>query len=441
MGRLEDRLLNHPLHEQLAGLRAHVAELSDETVEAVDQHSEGTVARIPRVLTYIEGAVAGADPALTTGAALEGISSALTNADNAVGQLEATPATSTTLEQYVETALAAVAPLVTSTPLLAERAAAASEAFDTALSDSVKDVSDRAQVLDQELQALEARRQEKATELAAEDEQRQEQLTTAMNALTARVDTETQRLDTLVPEFESQFSTEQDTRKQEFEILREEVKAQADARIAELNAAAEQTAKQLDSASEEVLVRVRSRLEDVERLHGVIADTSTTGAFREEAKTQKAAADKWRVAAVGFGVAAALLAVGAIVLAALEPDTSSSAGAIVGKVTATLVAAGIAAYAGRQSGRHREREEEAKQLELELVAFPPFIESLGEDQQRDVRQAFAERAFKGRPAADGPRRGLFRKEDSFGVAVPELAAVVTAAIRQAERADKTGTQQ
>lgn len=440
MGRLEDRLLNHPLHEQLAALRAQLSELSSETVEAANEHSEGTLDRIPRVLTYIEGVVAAADPALTTAAALEGLSSALTNATNVVAQMDASPATSTTLETYIEGALTAVAPLVTSTPLLAKRAGSASKAFDTALSDSVKQVAEQAQALDQELDAVETRRQEQATELATEAEQRETHLTTAMDALTARVDTETQRLDTLVPDFESQFSKAQGVRKQEFETLREETQAQVDARIAELNTAAEQTAKQLDESSEEVLGRVRGRLEDVERLYGVIADTTTTGAFRDEADTQKTAADIWRKTAVWFGIAAAVLAVGSIVLAALEPDTASSAGAIVGKVTATLVAAGIAAYAGRQSGRHREREEEAKQLELELVAFPAFIESLEEDQQREVRQAFAERAFKGRPAADGPRRGLFRKEDSFGVAVPELVAVVTAAIRQAERAEKTGAQ-
>lgn len=41
MGRHEDRLLNHPLRERLTELRAHHAELSDETVEAANEHSEG----------------------------------------------------------------------------------------------------------------------------------------------------------------------------------------------------------------------------------------------------------------------------------------------------------------------------------------------------------------------------------------------------------------
>jgi hypothetical protein len=251
MGRLEDRLLNHPLRERLTELRAHHAELSDETtVEAANEHSEGTLDRLPRVLTYIEGVVAGADPALATAAALEAIASALNNADNAVGQLEANPAVSATLDQYLEAALTAVAPLVVSTPLLAERAGAASEAFDTALSGTVRQVAEKAEALDQELRELEERRQEKATELVAEGEQSQEQMTTAMGALTTRVDTESQRLDSLVPEFESQFSKEQETRKAEFEALRDEVKSQADARIAELTAASEKTAQYLDERSE-----------------------------------------------------------------------------------------------------------------------------------------------------------------------------------------------
>jgi DNA polymerase III alpha subunit (gram-positive type) len=384
--------------------------------------------------------VAGADPALTTAATLEGIDTALSNADGNLTQLEANPAVITTVEQFLEEALTSVAPLVASTPLLAERAESSGETFDTALTDTVKAVAEKAEALDQELQELEERRKEKADELAAEDEQRREQLQTAIDGLTSRVDTETQRLDTLVPEFESQFSEQQDARKQEFEALRDESKQQVETTIKDLTESAEATSTKLTEVADEALEKVKGRLEEVEKLHGVIADTSTTGAFREEAKTQKKAADKWRVVAVGFGITAAVLAVGAIILSAVNPDAASSAGAIVAKVTATLVAAGIAAYAGRQSGRHRQREEEAKQLELELVAFPPFIESLEDDQKREVRQAFAERAFKGRPT-EIPHRSLFRKEDSFGLGVPEVAAVVAAVLRQVEKSDKAGGQQ
>jgi len=197
----------------------------------------------------------------------------------------------------------------------------------------------------------------------------------------------------------------------------------------------EKTREALSKEAEDILVEVRSRRDEVEKLYGVITDTSTTGAFRDEAKAQKADADTWRKTAIGFGIAAALLAIAAIVLAALYPDRASSTSAIVAKVTATLVAAGIAAYAGRQSGRHREREEEAKRLELELVAFPPFIESLDDTQKREVRKEFAERAFRGQ-RIEGTQRRLFRKEDSMGVALPELVAAIVAAVKQAEKSGR-----
>jgi hypothetical protein len=135
--------------------------------------------------------------------------------------------------------------------------------------------------------------------------------------------------------------------------------------------------------------------------------------------------------AVAFGVVAALIAIGSILWAALEPDDVSSAGVIVAKVTATLAAATIAAYAGRQSGRHREREELAKRLELQLVAFGPFIHGLDVEDQRVVRKEFVARAFTGLPVSDSAKRGLFgRKDDNFGV-TPELVNAIATVLRSA----------
>lgn len=71
------------------------------------------------------------------------------------------------------------------------------------------------------------------------------------------------------------------------------------------------------------------------------------------------------------------------------------------------------------------------------MAFPPFIDSLDDDQKREVRRAFSERAFKGRPT-EVHRSRLFRKEDSFGLGLPEVIAAVLAAVKQADKETKPG---
>lgn len=420
MARLEERLLNHAVHDTATKLRAQVAELPEDAVDAAEETSAGTLARIPEALTYIEGALAAADPALVTASSLEGLNSALNQGLSIVPQLSTNPAVAQGLDQHIEAALNAVAPIIASTPLVAERAGAAKDELNGALTATVKSLSKETQELTDRLRELEQEREKAEAARETSDRQREDAFKGQVEQLTTRVDTEKQRLDQLVPTFESQFAEGQEQRQTAFDARQQELKEGAETVVSDLNTKFDETVTQLTENSEEVLAQVHARRDEIEKLHGVITDTSTTGAFRKEAYEQKEAADRWRLVAVCFGVVAAVLAVGAVVLATVQPDQATSASAIVAKVAATLVAAGVAAYAGRQSGRHRQREEEAKRLELELVAFPPFIESLEDDQKRDVRKDFARRAFRGRPSdPSSAGSGDAQADEALGF-IPEI---------------------
>lgn len=394
MSRLNDRLLNHPVRGSINDLRATVAGLNEEAVAAVEEVSEGTLERVPVAMTYIEGALAAAHPQLVTASSLEALDAAVTNANNTAAQLATTPAVATTLDTYVEGALDAVASLVAATPLLQERAGEAGETLSTALTETVQAVKAKAEQLDADLDAVEQERTEAETARVAADAERTATVEAEAAALTALVTVEKQRLDTLVPNFETQFTDAEEARQATFDALQETLQAQSETVVTDLKTAFEETVTGLTDSSTKVLSEVEDRRAEVEKLHGVITDTSTTGAFRKEATEQKKAADTWRRVTVVFGSIAAALAVAAVVLATIYPDRATSTSAVIAKITVTLAAAGVAAYAGRQSGRHRQREEESKRLELELVAFPPFIESLEEDQRREVRKEFADRAFR-----------------------------------------------
>lgn len=429
MGRLDDRLLNHPLRQQLEAVRTQLAGLSEDAIAAADEYAEGVVDRVDEALRYIEAVLGAANPALVPASALSGIESALTKAASTASQLPSNPQMAQLLDQHIESAVSAAAPLVAVSKLVLDRAGMTAEAFDDALTASVKDLAGRTSSLAAELDALEERRAAAATELENDVRARLEAFEQSIASMQASLDAEKARVDQLITDQQAQFEAAHRQQQDAFDSLREELRQEAAGTLAEFKDKAEATAERLDAEAEKVLEDVQARRADVERLYGVITDTSTTGAFRDEAKAQKEAADKWRWVAVGFGVISALVAILAIVLAFVAPDKATTTSAITAKVTATLVAAGLAAYAGRQSGRHREREEEAKRLELELAAFPPFIDSLDESQKRDVRKAFADRAFRGRPE-QAPHRALFRKDDSFGVAVPDLVQLVLEAARK-----------
>jgi hypothetical protein len=76
------------------------------------------------------------------------------------------------------------------------------------------------------------------------------------------------------------------------------------------------------------------------------------------------------------------LALGAVIVGLFAIfDRSDNTHVVVAKFIVSAALGGLAAYTARQSGRHREREERARNLQLELTAFGPFIEPLDKDQQ------------------------------------------------------------
>lgn len=64
-----------------------------------------------------------------------------------------------------------------------------------------------------------------------------------------------------------------------------------------------------------------------------------------------------------------------------------------GKLALSIILGGIATYAARQSANHRRREERARDLQLELTAFAPFIEPLSAEQQEEERVIMTRKTF------------------------------------------------
>jgi flagellar basal body-associated protein FliL len=204
-------------------------------------------------------------------------------------------------------------------------------------------------------------------------------------------------LDQLVPTFEGQFAEAQGARDAQWQSKQAELQASMDQATAGLTSQAQQTEQGLKDAAAEVLAEVRSRRDEVEKLYRVIADTGTAGGFAKEANEQRKVADLWRLIALGLGILTIALAVGAVLFSAYTDKATNTSHIIV--VLVAAAAGGLTGYAAKQSGHHRDREDEAKRLELELTAFGPFTDALADP---DVaRAAYAERLFRG---GDGGRR-------------------------------------
>jgi hypothetical protein len=150
-------------------------------------------------------------------------------------------------------------------------------------------------------------------------------------------------------------------------------------------------------AQDEVEVRVaeiRRMEEDSARLVGAIGLAGTAERYSEEARDQNETANTFR----WLAVLVALGAVAMAVVASLHHDQTTQS--LTAKLAVSAILGGLSAYLARQSGRHRQREEHARSLQLELTAFSPFIEPLSPEQQEEERVIMTRKTFGKTTAPD-----------------------------------------
>jgi hypothetical protein len=226
------------------------------------------------------------------------------------------------------------------------------------------------QELDQQVQQYRDEQQQQAAEQLAQLSQRVQEIHDA-------IESERQRIETTVTEQADRFRAAQDERADRFQQREQE------------------HAERLDRLENESQERVQTLVTEIERMQeesarlvGAIGITGTAERYGNEANEQRRIADLLRVATV----VAVLLAVGVAIFAALKHRDT---GLVVAKLVISLVLAGLAGYLARQSGQHRTREQNARGLQLDLTAFPVFIESLPEDDQVEETVRMVRRSFLG----------------------------------------------
>lgn len=409
MSRFDRRLQEHPVFAELEGLRAAVDGISEETLAAMEEAGvDGATERARLLVDVAVGHLTAAEPLLITQGKLDGLFAAVQQARTSALALNEDPGQGAAFDASLDAIADATLALTGVLPVQADAAKVIAEELAPAVAGRVRDLAAELEDLTQHLAELQQEGQREAAQISEADEMRRQELSSSIEALREQVDTLNSQVTTMVSEHQGQFSQAQEGYRREFSELITQIKTEGQDAVSAVQAEgsaaqtkwSEDAERQLSEgkeAADAALLEIEEILAKVDELYQVIGQKGTAGAFHDDAEQQKKAADQWRLGAVGFGVTAALVAVGAVVGAWF--DLGLSAAAITAKVTATAAFAGLAAYAAKQSGHHRHREERERRLELELVAFEPFIRALEEGEQREARKAFLERFFTGQAGA------------------------------------------
>lgn len=204
-------------------------------------------------------------------------------------------------------------------------------------------------------------------------------LETQQSSIEAQLTRSIERADQAISTQQQQFSEAQEQRGKDFR-----------AALDDISSTTKMSLMASESEAESYVEALKAQVEESAELVSVFAAAGTANAFSKEAKDQSGVADTWRQTAVVFAVCT-VLAAGSLLFGSTAGSPNWEL--VIGKLAVAIALGGVAAYAASQSGRHRRREEDARQLELTIAAFGPFVRDLDEPRQIASREKVVDAIF------------------------------------------------
>jgi hypothetical protein len=409
----DEQFESHGVWAALASAREQL-EAADEQIQDGDQRESH--ARLGRVLDYLESALKATDPELVPTGVLDQLAATVNQLAALVQQFIASPQQAL-LDQANAQADQAITQAL---PLASNVAPADAQELQAAVSSFRRSAGQHLRNVEADVQAVDTKAAATAATLAEQE---------------AKIEAQDARLDTVVTDFQAQFSAAQDARQTQFAQAVEEGRAQfrttvtegetalkattdaATTKLTELlteveekntamvTAAQERADKQFKESREESLkttAELDELLEKAVKTVGAIGSTGMAGGYKIVADDEKKQADRWRIV-----TAVALLgAIGATIFAVAHGVTHGfHVDTFFAKWAISVPFAALAGYAGRESSKHRDEATGNRKIELQLASLDTYLVSLPEEKQEEIKAKLADRFFGELPALGGERAG------------------------------------
>lgn len=200
-----------------------------------------------------------------------------------------------------------------------------------------------------------------------------------LTELTNKIELKEKELEAITANFQSQFET---SNASYTKLISED----RDTFRAEINADREK----IKTETDEIIKDLERKLSDANKLVNVIGNVGVTGNYQLIANEHKKTADNWRtIATVFMCILSALLIYSIWKIGDINYDWHKA----VIRIVASAILIYPAAYASRESGKHRKLENLNRKLELELSSISPFIEILDENKKQEIKAKLVEKYF------------------------------------------------
>lgn len=224
-------------------------------------------------------------------------------------------------------------------------------------------------------------------------------------------------------DWQSEFTTAQTTRAEEFSAIQIERGKQFDMALrewrdkseAEIKSISSEHIKKLTEAFALFRNEIDAKLEDVKskhldilEIHGLVGTDGVAGGYQKGAEDEHKAANVWRWVAMGsFAAAGVWLLLKYSLGFEANAEGPTNWPELLATASLTLVFLGMGGYAARQSGIHRETEQHMRWFALEVKAIDPFLSSLPEDKRDELKNQLTQKLFgQNRVTSGGKNSGI-----------------------------------
>ncbi|MCC5860267.1 MAG: hypothetical protein JJT90_19115 [Ectothiorhodospiraceae bacterium] len=395
MSYIEEKINEHPSLSRAEEVRSLL-----DVLDGLDLSTEvrESLHRLRRVIDLFLSQVSSADPELTSFQALK-------SADQQFSKIkqELTQFKSNKNANHITNASAAADSILSSARALWVPAIDLDlDQMRDAISSFRKSVGQNARYAEQEL--AETR---KAIEILREE----------ANTLKNSIKEQKSRLDSVVNEFQSQFSKAEEARRSEaasalkteeetMEKLRSSYEEKFDASIDNAKKNLNNVSEDLSAKADGYISELENLKDKAERLVHVIANTGMVGGY------QRVANEERRVGRFWDGVSLLSLAgmVGFAIYAFRGTFEDFNPGVFLARFGVVLTFAALAGYGARQADKHHKVERRNRRVELELASIDPFLAELPDDERNRVKAAVADRLFAREDLQGGGFLGEVKKK-------------------------------
>jgi len=397
MSQWDDKFKSHAIHATLDNLADRLA---DEGLKTDDLSVIEHIDRIAQLELYAETCLESLIPALVnhgnlnnTNSYIQSLISELNNyiANKNVAHLNNTAS-------HIDNAMAQLIVLpMQSFPISKQSFTKSLLQFKTLAEESLSKIKDSKDTLEASIATIsEDSVNQKANldNLVSEIQGHSENIETSLSNFTEKFEnTETDftnKFDSTVSEIEEKYESYTLEFNSQLDTKIEDTENQFQEKISEQNATYSAQLQSQKSDAQSILDTLEEKKAEASNLLQIIGNIGITGNYQNIANIEKAAADKWRNIALGLMISMVAVIGFTIFISATNGFDWKLA---LFRIGAALALAIPAAYAAKESAKHRLLENHNRRSELELASLDPYLEKLPEETRNKVKEELTKKFF------------------------------------------------